>query len=1369
MQDPRGRTPETVWVLGSAITRVAVYADQDETLLNAFCFGTARIGTVQVSAFSGDMPVGQTRVQGLAGDIASAVLEVDWITAVELSAESAALIDLCTVPVSQEATVGWEQIPDFPYPMRLPVTHLSYPCTPGMNEDLARARDLARQRIRYGDPQQFTALPVLIPTDGTIAVTNGSPIVVGAGTTWTDDLVGAILQIRGDLTAYAIIMVVAPNKLVLSRGYGDTSRSGAAYTIGRDTFGQLYNYLVQLVAGGSAAGPMKDRSLPMPVATTGTVAVTSGSQTVMGTGTAWRTDLTGLTFALAGEQAAYTIVTVDTPTQLTLDRGYVGTTEAGKSYVIAARLQPRAPGGVTPRMPNQSPLDLVLLGTLHPAIAQMVGLYWTDQKAAPQTSYDYLIVADREGLGGLDPVKILSLLQQSGFSHLDGYIVFNQQMVPASPLPAPAGLRVYALPGSSRRTPSGAIQEASNNAGLRWELDVTDLGTLLPGRAIMYHLWRADLGNGATPTAPGRYNLLTKDRPVLVAEPPLGQTPQRASNWPPFPLHAIDSALPGGWYSYQVSGIDIFGRHSPNSGAGPWYQWLPVPDPRPRYYKDPPGNTSIHPFAAQLLDETLPPSLTGIEAYALDPADPTVLRDAAYTAWWNALTASPWYQALSQEAKRNFIGLRVRWLWTAAQMQQAPDTREFRIYYHAGQMNALLGRTLRVSAVNSTESEVETDIPNTQPANVYAGLWLRVGTDAFAVVASQAGSPLRVRVRNIGPYNDMRPRATASCTLAIPSRYAAGTVAVTNGSRTVMGTGTTWNPSLAGMLFQVAGEQTVYTVSAVASPTQLTLDRSYGGMTAAGKAYAIRYPLFVDYSVPTTWQERYYVVGYDEHVAVTTDAAGQPLRKYEVFLPAAGDAYHVGLPLSPSLAEPIVYAHIGVSAADNKTSTPDDPKWAAGRWGGRAGHEGRIGPPATVFRVRRELPPAPTVPPTVSDAVRATAADYQGRSFYTYRWRPVAGLQTHIFRALDDALFKVDWSQRPRPGLDASQVQFFPDTTAEPRWDNAKRQQVATELNALNGFGHDAAGSTQAMAYYRGLSNDALRVMAGLPGNERAFTQLTAQPLDPDDPANADRRGPNDPDTYTSNPDLCAYMDTLAGLSTNRYFYRAIYVDGAHNRGPFSLSSPSVWLPNVVPPRAPSLTKALGGDRQITLRWASNREPDLVEYRVYRADSEESARNQRLMTHMYTEVVAAGDPMARPAEVSWTDRPVAPFQTFFYRVTAVDDASNQSIPSAVVRGRAYREDLPDAPEWISGTHQVVGGATVVQLVWTLSENLAVLVQRQPQGSMQWSTLGTWLPAGTTTFDDTTADPTEQYTYRLRSRDSVGTLSDVSDILGVPPV
>jgi hypothetical protein len=41
------------------------------------------------------------------------------------------------------------------------------------------------------------------------------------------------------------------------------------------------------------------------------------------------------------------------------------------------------------------------LGTLHPALAQLIGLYWVDETAALDEAYDYLIVADHTGVGGL--------------------------------------------------------------------------------------------------------------------------------------------------------------------------------------------------------------------------------------------------------------------------------------------------------------------------------------------------------------------------------------------------------------------------------------------------------------------------------------------------------------------------------------------------------------------------------------------------------------------------------------------------------------------------------------------------------------------------------------------------------------------------------------------------------------------------------------------------------------------------------------------------------------------------------------------------------------------------------------------------------
>jgi hypothetical protein len=886
----------------------------------------------------------------------------------------------------------------------------------------------------------------------------------------------------------------------------------------------------------------------------------------------------------------------------------------------------------------------------------------------------------------------------------------------------------------------------------------------------MYHVWRAALGNGATPTAPSNFTLVTRDRPVLVTESAASGTPQRATDWPPFPLHAIDEALRDGWYAYQVSGIDQFGRHSPNSPPGQWFQWTPPPEPRAWYYQDPPGDRVVHPFAVRLLVKTPPPRPSGIEASALDPNDPLVVKDAAYSAWWDELRRAAWYIALSEDERRNLIGLRVRWLWTTAHMRQAPDTREFRIYFELGLLNTLFGRAVSVAASSATESIVETDIANDQPADSYAEGWLRVGTDAFPIVASEAGSPLRLRVRNIGPRDDIRPHPDTPCTLAIPPAFSAGTVSVTNGSPTVTGRGISWSPRLIGTAFSILGEPEEYTVVGVASPTQLTLNRGYARSTGIDRHYALRNPLYVDYGVPASWDQRFFVVGYDQYWTPGEDEEGRPLRLYDAFFPTPPGLARGGLPLRPTLADPIAYGHIGVSAADDKPYTADHPKWAGGAWGGRPGNEGRVGPPATVFRVRRERPPAPQPPPLPggADHAYATAADYQGHSFYTYRWRPVPHLKTHVLRALDDAVFKVDWSQRPRPPLEASQVQFFPAESTEPRWTSAKRQQVADELNRLNTITGDTA---QAMASYRELSNDAQRVLAGLPGNEAAFTQVTIEPLDPDDPANTDRRGPDDPETYTPNPNLRAYLDALDGRSTNRYFYRALSVDAAHNPSALGLAGSPVILRDVVPPRAPLVQLALSGSGVVRLQWLRSEAPDLARYLVYRTGVESDVLDPRRMTLVArvapspTSIPAAGEvlPVQVPNQPAWLEYadPATPGQDWLYRIVAEDSASNRSQPSAVLRGRPTIPP-PDAPVW--GTPR--RDATTITLTWShpSDQMLSSLIERRTATGGYWTSVSGWLPRGVYTYQDRPPDISAAWDYRLRVRDRQGQVaSDLPQI------
>lgn len=71
------------------------------------------------------------------------------------------------------------------------------------------------------------------------------------------------------------------------------------------------------------------------------------------------------------------------------------------------------------------------------------------------------------------------------------------------------------------------------------------------------------------------------------------------------------------------------------------------------------------------------------------------------------------------------------------------------------------------------------------------------------------------------------------------SNYTTGTVAVTNLSPTVNGTGTNWDSSMVGKKFKVNADGGRYIIQAVVSATQLTLSGNYTGTTASGQAYTI--------------------------------------------------------------------------------------------------------------------------------------------------------------------------------------------------------------------------------------------------------------------------------------------------------------------------------------------------------------------------------------------------------------------------------------------------------------------------------------------------------------------------------------------------
>jgi hypothetical protein len=923
-----------------------------------------------------------------------------------------------------------------------------------------------------------------------------------------------------------------------------------------------------------------------------------------------------------------------------------------------------------PVMPDQRPLDLVLLGALNPAVAQMVGLYWIDDPepaaslapapsataargpvAAPMVvppppiilptpppptpppptpppptppppsgAYDYLLLADYEGRFHGDPQQALAALSAPLPADVDGWICFNLKKANAPPLPAPQEVEVFALPGSAT-DPALIAQDRVNAAGLRWRIEQTADGDLLPGAAIGYHVWRASLGNGTAvvPPADGDFTHITQTGMVVVAPPgPSGGQPG-ASDWPPEPMHKLDSGLVEGWYAYRIRGMDIFGRIGLASGPSVWRQWAPAPEPLPWYYQGPPSNAQIHPFAVRLLDKAPPPAVAGLEAWTLDPLDPALAGEAAYDAWHSI----GWWTGLPAADRGKRAGLRLRWRLDPEQMAQAPDIKEFRIYLSPG--------------------------PEPVPGHA---------------------------------------------------------------------------------------------------------DRR-------------------------AWPERVYVVDAATHYTPALDANGAPTggRQYQVLLPEdlAGQTF-AGVSLEPTDLVPIVYAHVGIGAADHRQHSADDSQWAGGGWGNRDGNQGPVAA-AKIARVLRAVPPAPP-PIGADDKVWATRADYHGVSRYTFHWAkpPAAGQKVHIFRTVDDALFRADWERRQGGGaaFALADVQPF-------GWPSSDEPGVLGELggpDAVKTLDWDTNPAVRAA--YEQLGEPALRVLASFAGNDDAFVQTTFEPLDPADAANADRAGPDAKAPYTPDAAWGAYLAEIDGKAANRYFFRAAYVNAAHTPGPLGPSSPAVYCPKVAPPRVPAITKVTSGELAITLEWAHNREPDFAEYRLYRADDERQARDARLMARVAT-IAKVGVNMNLPA-VAWTDTGgLIGGRTYLYCLTSVDDQGNESVPSAIAAAVAVDSRVPEPPVWVEMIWQVAadsggvpadwpvdgivptGSSPVLRLVWASDapDPSFQITRRVPDGTLWEEVLGTIAP---TEIPDCyqlivgDSDPGSEARYRVRVRSLAGNWS-----------
>jgi hypothetical protein len=144
-----------------------------------------------------------------------------------------------------------------------------------------------------------------------------------------------------------------------------------------------------------------------------------------------------------------------------------------------------------------------------------------------------------------------------------------------------------------------------------------------------------------------------------------------------------------------------------------------------------------------------------------------------------------------------------------------------------------------------------------------------------------------------------------------------------------------------------------------------------------------------------------------------------------------------------------------------------------------------------------------------------------------------------------------------------------------------------------------------------------------------------------------------------ANSDTASYRDTQFDFGkTYIYVVRTAITAGgdsleSDDSDPLILSAVDTFPPSVPQGVVAALTSADGvSSPEVDLSWSINSETDLAGYRVYRSEQQDD-KGQLLIP----------DLLLSPA---YRDTSVRPEHTYWYRVTAVDRAGNESAPSAPV-------------------------------------------------------------------------------------------------------
>jgi hypothetical protein len=380
------------------------------------------------------------------------------------------------------------------------------------------------------------------------------------------------------------------------------------------------------------------------------------------------------------------------------------------------------------------------------------------------------------------------------------------------------------------------------------------------------------------------------------------------------------------------------------------------------------------------------------------------------------------------------------------------------------------------------------------------------------------------------------------------------------------------------------------------------------------------------------------------------------------------------------------------------------------------GDEGSVSSPASIIAVFREPPP----PQRLDDSPNtyASVPDYYGKSSYALRWaKSGKDIRYFVYRAMDETLFGVD--KEIREAIDASGNLLRSRDPADyveflNNFDVSHRSEIIEKVIRPDAIDYRALTRDS-------LKNILLKALASLPGNEKAFAKLHEQAIHPDDSLfsnrNTDVPAPGEVEPAVD-PNLLLYVDkSIDGGADNIYFYRIRTVNEVGALGDFGLSTAPIYLPKIIRPEMPRMIIARGGNREIVIRWSASLENNVVGYLLYRSDMKAKAKDIRKMLLLKENpadtfsVNAVTNPM-------FVDRQAEPWKEYYYRAVAVSAVSVNgrsfnifSDYSPIVAAQSFDMTAPVPPVWRTALDGVTPNSKILR--WDSTDaKLRSLVERQ---------------------------------------------------------